>query len=213
MNRIAQLRKKHGRMRGKIEERLAQFEVRGKQGGAALFEELAFCILTPQSKARSCDEAIRELKEKGLLFEGSAGKMHKVLAEKTRFHNKKTEYIVLARKRFAGENFIKLEEITFAASEQEARQALLKSVKGIGLKEAGHYLRNVGRGEGLAILDRHILKNLKRHGAISEVPSSLTPKKYLEIEGKMREFCRKNRIPMAHLDLLFWSEETGEIFK
>jgi thermostable 8-oxoguanine DNA glycosylase len=29
----------------------------------------------------------------------------------------------------------------------------------------------------------------------------------------MREFSRKTRIPMEEMDLLFWSEETGEVFK
>ena len=48
---------------------------------------------------------------------------------------------------------------------------------------------------------------------ISEVPKSITPKKYKEIEDKMREFSKKIKIPMDYLDLLFWSNETGEIFK
>ena len=65
----------------------------------------------------------------------------------------------------------------------------------------------------MAILDRHILKNLTSNGVIDEVPKTLTPKKYLEIEEKMKEFAKSTGIPLAELDLLFWSMEAGEVFK
>lgn len=209
----ASLKSKHRKMRKEIVGRLAHFEKVGRSGPRVLFEELSFCILTPQSKAFSCDEAIRELAGSGLLLEGNAGQIARVLSKKTRFHNNKAKYLVEARGKFSDGGFRGLAQITFTGSERKARLALLKSVKGIGWKEASHYLRNVGRGKTIAILDRHILKNLAKHGAIAEVPKTLTPKKYLEIEAVMERFCRKAGIPMAHLDLLFWAEETGSIFK
>ena len=95
---------------------------------------------------------------------------------------------------------------------KEKREFLVENVKGLGLKEAAHYLRNTGH-ENLAILDRHILKNLVKVNAIDELPKTLTKKKYFEIEDKFKEFTEKVKIPMDHLDLLFWSMETGEVFK
>jgi N-glycosylase/DNA lyase len=83
----------------------------------------------------------------------------------------------------------------------------------MGYKEASHFLRNIGFADDLAILDRHILKNLKIFGIIEEIPKSLSKKKYLEIEEKMRNLANEVNIPLSHLDLLFWSKETGEIFK
>ena len=204
---------KYARKRNEIAARLAHFEQVGKKGGRQLFEELCFCLLTPQSKARSCDAAICELKEKKLLFDGDAAAIAKVLSTKTRFHNNKARYLVEARKKFEANDFALLARATFSGSERHAREYFLKNVKGLGLKEASHYLRNVGRGSTLAILDRHILKNLVVCGAIPRVPASLTEKKYLEIEKQMEKFCRKTGVPLAHLDLLFWAEETGEIFK
>jgi N-glycosylase/DNA lyase len=62
-------------------------------------------------------------------------------------------------------------------------------------------------------LDRHILRNLGSLGIIPEIPISLTKKRYLEIEEKLRRFSAEIFIPMADLDLLFWSKETGWIFK
>jgi N-glycosylase/DNA lyase len=71
----------------------------------------------------------------------------------------------------------------------------------------------MGLGEKLAILDRHILRNLSQFGIIDEIPTSLGKAKYLQIEKKMLEFSRQVGIPMSHLDLLWWYKETGEIFK
>jgi len=41
----------------------------------------------------------------------------------------------------------------------------------------------------------------------------MTDKKYLEIEQKLLKFSKTINIPPAHLDLLLWHKETGEIFK
>ena len=107
---------------------------------------------------------------------------------------------------FISENINKIKD------PKELREFLVKNVKGYGYKESAHFLRNVGY-KNLAILDRHILRNLLRYNVIDEIPKSLTPKKYFEIENKFLEFSNKLNIPMDHLDLLFWSKETGEIFK
>ena len=83
----------------------------------------------------------------------------------------------------------------------------------MGLKEANHVLRNLGFGENIAILDRHILKNLKELNVIEEIPKSISEKKYYEIEEKMREYSKFSKIKMDELDLVLWYKQTGEIFK
>ena len=90
---------------------------------------------------------------------------------------------------------------------------LVKKIKGIGYKEASHFLRNIGFSDEVAILDRHILKNIKKLGVIKEIPKTITPKKYLEIEKKIEKYCKKIEIPMDHFDLLLWYLEAGEVFK
>jgi N-glycosylase/DNA lyase len=96
---------------------------------------------------------------------------------------------------------------------QERREWLVKNIKGLGYKEASHFLRNMGFGESIAILDRHILRNLHLLSVIEGIPESLSRVKYLLIEKKMAEFAKEINIPLAHLDLLLWYKETGEIFK
>lgn len=189
-----------------IKKRLKEFESAGKCGTKKLFSELCFCLLTPQSNARHCDRAIQELKRTGLLFKGDAAGIRKLLKRHTRFHNKKAEYIIGARASFD-------KSVLGAGNALKIRDLLVKDIKGLGYKEASHFLRNIGLGQNIAILDRHILKNLKRYGAIDNIPSSLTPGLYLNIEEKAAVFAKHVNIPLEELDLLFWSSETGEIFK
>lgn len=189
-----------------IKNRLKEFRNIRKSGNKEIFPELCFCILTPQSNARHCDEAIRELKKKDLLFTGCAGEIRRILRGRSRFHNKKAQYIVGARC-FLNKNILDTDEV------KKIRNELVKNIKGIGYKEASHFLRNIGLGRDIAILDRHILKNLKKYGVISKIPSSLTSKSYLDIEDRARQFSRTVKIPLDELDLLLWSKETGEIFK
>ena len=94
-------------------------------------------------------------------------------------------------------------------SGKEKREFLVDNVSGLGWKEASHFLRNVGY-ENLAILDRHIIKNLKN---FKNIPKALTKSNYLETEKGFKEYSKSIKIPLDHLDLLFWSMETGEIFK
>jgi N-glycosylase/DNA lyase len=88
----------------------------------------------------------------------------------------------------------------------------VRNIKGLGYKEASHFLRNIGF-KGYAILDRHILRNLCRWGVTEETASPGSKKKYLEIEAKMKDFANEIGIDFDDLDLLFWSNETGEILK
>jgi|TARA_Y100000034_G_C6827009_1_gene372965 N-glycosylase/DNA lyase len=169
------------------------------------FEELAFCLLTPQSKARSADTAIQKLKENNFLIHGTAEEIQPLLTG-VRFHITKSQRIVEAREKF--------QYFEFDFSDiQKLRENIVNEFKGIGYKESSHFLRNIGYGEDLAILDRHILKNMVQAGIIGEVPKTLTPKIYLELEQKLRAFCAQHNLTLGQIDLLFWSQETGEIFK
>ena len=94
----------------------------------------------------------------------------------------------------------------------EVREWLIKNVKGIGYKEASHFLRNIGF-KNMAILDRHILKNLRSNSIIKEIPKTLTRNRYLDIEKSFISFSKKLDITIDEMDLLFWSAETGKIFK
>lgn len=202
-------KKKHA-----IETRLADFRKVGQGSDEAIFEELCFSILAIQSSARSSDAAVRALAKEGLLWSGSEAEIARFLRHRTRFHNHKAAYIVRARDRFFPSDRPRLrKDLDSFASSRAARTWLVDAVDGFGFKEASHFLRNIGRGEDLAILDRHILRNLLRHRVIGRMPKSLTPKRYLAIEVRMRDFADTIGVSIGVLDLLWWSRQTGEIFK
>jgi len=168
------------------------------------FYELCFCLLTPQSKAKKCYEAIQILKQKDFL--NNNFNIKPILKTRTRFYNNKSRYLLELKNKF---NFIKQ---NLKNNPEATREFLVKEVKGVGYKESSHYLRNIGY-RNLAILDRHILNNLKNLNVIKEIPKAITKAKYFEIESKFKNFSKKINIPMDELDLLFWSMQTGEVFR
>ena len=194
-----------------IKKRLKEFE--GFQKDEDLFAELAFCLLTPQSKAVSCDRAVKELKKEDLLFGGTARRIRGKLKGFARFHNKKADYLVAARRIFKNNKKFEVNKRLDRSDVLKTREWLVENIKGLGYKESSHFLRNIGLGRDIAILDVHILRNLKRLGVIEKIPASLNKKTYIETENRMREFAKKIKIPLGELDLLFWSNATGFIFK
>lgn len=203
----------HERLQRLIEQRLSEFSKIGRAADdQRLFEELAFCLLTPQSRARRCWAAVELLSEKGLLPSGHPEDIHPLLVG-VRFKYTKARRICQARTLFHREEGSALRNALDLGDPREIREWLVENVNGMGYKEASHFLRNIGRGGDLAILDRHILKNLVRYGVIPEVPRTLNRKRYLEIEEQMRSFAAKLGIPMDHLDFVLWYREAGEIFK
>jgi len=209
-----EIKKSYASKKRQIKQRLLEFQAVWNEPDERIFSELAFCFCTPQSKAKSCWLAVSFLQDSGLLYTGSQDDIKRTLHKKVRFHNNKSGYILEARDLFMDSGKLSIKKrLLEKGTPYEMRKWLVSNMKGIGYKEASHFLRNIGLGKNIAILDRHILKNLKKHGVIREVPKTLTPKKYREIENQMRDFSRKVRIPMEEMDLLFWSEETGEVFK
>jgi N-glycosylase/DNA lyase len=208
------LRAEYASKRAAIEDRLEQFRRVGRLADERLFEELCFCIVAVQSGAFRSDEAVTALTKADLLWNGRAEEIATFLRHRTRFHNHKAAFIVRARERFFPKGSGQLGRMLDSfPSSKETRAWLVHEVHGLGLKEASHFLRNTGRGEDLAILDRHILRNLIRHRVLRAMPRTLTSKRYLDIESRMERFAEEARIPIAALDLVFWSRETGTIFK
>lgn len=213
---MLKLKKEFNKKKKDIKAKLSEFKnIWLTRNESKAFEEIIFCLLTPQTNALKADKTIKELKEKKLLWKNKKS-ISKILKKNgVRFHNKKAENIVLARKKFYGKTIKKIEELYLKAEKNSIvlRDLLIKEVKGFGLKEASHFLRNIGLAFDLAILDRHILKNMKALHLIKEIPKHLNKKEYLKIERKLLMFAKKQKMQIQELDLFFWAKETGIIFK
>ncbi len=197
----------HRLKRAAIRERLAQFKSIPPE---KYFYELVYCFMTPQSSAVNSFKAQQTLEARD--FQHREIDPEPLLHQKDyyiRFHKTKAR-LLLEMKSHYNEIF---DSVMNGNSAFEKREWLVLNVKGLGYKEATHFLRNVGRNDGLAILDRHILRNLKRHGVIRSLPASLTRKKYLNIEQRFQKFAGELGITVDELDLVFWSNEAGQILK
>jgi len=196
-----------------ILNRLAEFDrVWIEKDHYTIFQEFVFCLLTPQSKAKNAWRAVIEMTKNGVLYTGSSKDIEPYL-KGVRFYKNKATYIVKARDEFfVNGRFLLLDQIN-EKEPKKTRDFLVKKVKGYGYKEASHFMRNIGLYRSIAILDRHIMRNMVRYGYLSEIPKTLTRKRYLNIEEKFFEFAKALNIPPEHLDLLLWYKEAGEVFK
>ncbi len=87
-----------------------------------------------------------------------------------------------------------------------------RGIKGLGYKEASHFLRNVGY-RGYAILDKHILRCLAEVGVLDTPQPPTTRARYLSTEERLRRFAADLGLDFDELDLVLWSMKTGEILK
>jgi len=201
---LDELHRLHADRREAIRKRLDEFAAVDR---SEYFFELTYCLLTPQSSAIHAARAVEILRTAPMNVEDVAA----ILRDRgsyIRFHNTKARYVLRARELFPEI----AERLQYGMTSPELRDWLVRNVKGLGWKEASHFLRNIGH-RNLAILDRHILKNLRFHNVIRLIPVALTPVQYRAIEQRFLAFADQVGIPMDELDLAFWSRETGEILK
>jgi len=203
---IAELRTLHKVKQDAIRKRLKEFAL---VQDSEYFYELVYCLLTPQSSAVNAEKAVQTLRLHDLF--NCTIDPEPLLHQKDfyiRFHRTKAKHLLKVKEQFATIQ----QHLLNGNSSVELRKWLVDNVTGLGWKEASHFLRNIGH-RNLAILDRHILRNLVRVGVLRQIPKTLTAKLYGTIEREFQRFSRKVNIPMDELDLLFWSMETGEILK
>ena len=87
-----------------------------------------------------------------------------------------------------------------------------KGIKGLGYKEASHYLRNIGF-RGYAILDKHVLNCLAELKIIDDPKPPNTRSRYLTVEESLKKLTDEIEIDFDELDLVLWSMKTGVILK
>ena len=191
-----------------IESRKKEFEKVGLSGDNGIFKEMCFCFMTANFSATG-GMKIQSAVGDGFLnydLEKLSGELVRL---GHRFPNARAKYVILARTK-KNELIKMLKEIE---DEILLRDWIVKNIKGLGMKESSHFLRNIGY-KNLAIIDFHIIDLLAKNGLIEKPKNkSLTPKKYLEIENVLREISKETNLDLGELDLYLWYLETGKILK
>ena len=213
---IDRLRATYAKRRKEIRARLREFNSVWETGSdTRLWEEMVYCIFTAGASAKMGLTAVNAVKP--LLGDGNRMAITRALKKPPayRFHNVRAAHLVTTRD-YLRKNFsMRLrEQLSSFQDPTERRDWLARTpgIKGLGYKEASHYLRNIGF-KGYGILDKHIVRCLCELG-VTESPKPPTARgRYLETEKRMREFAAHTRIDFDELDLLLWSMKTGEILK
>ena len=188
-----------------IEKRIEDFKNIDKKSNDELFKEICFCLLTANFNA---EKSIKIQSEIGNCFltDSKEDLTKKLKNYGHRFPKARAEYISESLKCKD-----KLKDIVKFPDKKALRDWIVNNIKGLGYKEASHFLRNVGFDD-FAIIDFHIIDILSEYYII-EKPKSLTKKRYLEIENILKKLAKKTDLTLAELDLYLWYLETGKILK
>jgi N-glycosylase/DNA lyase len=203
----AELHAQYADMQGAIAHHLHEF---GAVSQERYFYELCFCLMTPQSSAVNCNAVACELERLDFYHQPFDPEplLRNFKQAYIRFHKTKAKRIMALR--WSYQEIASLLEADMPS--KAVRELLVSSINGIGYKEASHFLRNIGRRD-LAIIDRHIIRNLLRFGYLIEWPKAISKKRYDELEQKFFDLAGDAGIPPCELDLLLWYHETGFILK
>jgi len=204
MKKIENLKKSE--VKQLVDARIKEFKELGKKSGDEIFSELCFCIMTANFNAERSMKIQNDVKN-SFCYLPESQLVEKLKTLGHRFPETRGKYIVEGRKH---KDILK-QKISNFENERGLREWLVKSVKGIGYKEASHFLRNIGH-QNIAIIDFHIIDVLVKHKII-ERPKTLTRKKYLEIEEVLKTIAQKTNLNLAELDLYLWYMETGKVLK
>ncbi len=197
---------KNSHVKKLVDARIEEFKQNSGKTSREIFKELCFCILTANFKAEKSIEIQRKIGDCFLTLPISQlTKELKTLGH--RYPERRAQYIVEARK-YADS----LKDIISRFKDASLlREWLVKNIRGIGFKEASHFLRNIGYFD-LAIVDFHIINILSKYGLVNR-PKTMTRSKYLEIESILRKIANRLNISLAELDLFLWYLETGKVLK
>lgn len=211
---VENLIRAHAERRAAITARLAEFRAVWREGAdARLWEELVFCIFTAGASARMGLRSVEAARPH--LLAGTHDDLIGALSGVHRYPVSRSGYIVTTRDYLQEDCRLCLRRRLDSFTDAHARRDWLakeKGIKGLGYKEASHYLRNIGFS-GYGILDKHILRSLAELGVIESSAPPTTRTRYLFIEEKLRQLARDIKIDFDELDLTLWSMKTGEILK
>ena len=211
---IEKIKQVHRERSAEIRKRLAEFERIRKHGhDPELWEEMVFCFFTGGCSARMGLRSIEAVRPH--LANGSWETLRDALSGVHRYPNARSRYVVESRE-FLEKNIdfkikAKLEGFDCRL---ERRDWLVreKGIKGLGYKEASHFLRNIGY-KGYAILDKHVLRCLAELKIIDDPKPPNTRSKYLSVENRLKTLTEAVGIDFDEMDLVLWSMKTGEILK
>ena len=120
----------HKKVRKDIDKAIKGYKKSWEKSEKEVFSEIAFCILTPQSKAKNAWSAITKLVENNLLYTGTADELVDYL-NVVRFKNNKAKYLIELRDLMTrdGKSYKSLEEMGIVMPVKSLNIEYINSVK------------------------------------------------------------------------------------
>ena len=195
-----------------------------------LWEELCLCILSSNVHYELAQSALDHLKLTPLLkvdnILDSMNSEEEIAEElrrsiylplkkdgthrKYRFPKRRAKDIVQAAIGLYSEKNGILELLRREENESAMRSELVNLVSGIGLKQASHFLRNVGYSNNLAIIDTHVIEFLKQIlGVATKKPTNVNHNLYLAYEELLIELCSLLGLDLSLFDSVIWRYMRG----
>jgi len=211
---VEKIREVHRARREEIRTRLNEFKAIGREmDNGRLWEEMVFCFFTGGCSAKMGLRSVEATR--GLLKTGTQQELAAALTGVHRYPNERAKYIVHSRDFLTQDCGFDLAGRLTGFDDDLSRRDWLakeKGIKGLGYKEASHFLRNVGYS-GYAILDKHVLRCLVELKIIDDPKPPNTRSKYLTVEEKLKQLADSIGIDFDEMDLVLWSMKTGTILK
>ena len=211
---IEKIKAAYAERKDEIRQRTSEFEDVWAAGtDERLWEEMVFCFFTGGCSAKMGLRSIEAVRP--LLLTGTHEELMNALVGRHRYPRARSGYIVASRDFLQEHCNLELrKKLESFENPLERRDWLVKEkrIKGLGYKEASHFLRNIGL-KGYAILDKHILRSLAELKIIDDPKPPNTKLKYLTVEEKLKQLAENLNIDFDELDLVLWSMKTGEILK
>ena len=188
---------------------------------------MSFCVLSANTLYETATSANKCLDERGLLEElrlrpdrHTARLVYQILASplflplrgdgtlrKCRFPKPKSQQLLAAAETLYGQEGLGgiRTILNSAASEHVIREALRSTIPGIGIKEASHFLRNIGFAKALAIIDVHVKRFICATLGIGEHSLKVTSTRdYLVLEELIQTIAELNDLELPIFDLAVW---------
>lgn len=174
-----------------VKSTLEQFEK--LKTPSEIFYELCFAICAPQTTFKSNLKVIDKLIDVGFAVKDIPKEVLEEIVKPARFYRNKSRYLLEAKKNFY-DIYVLVRDDAFNGVEKRA--LLVRNVKGLGMKAASHFLRNLGY-KHLAIIDTHVLKFL-------DVKAPKNKYEYYDIEDRLDYIACGLSMTIAELDALIW---------
>ncbi|HSU26549.1 MAG TPA: N-glycosylase/DNA lyase [Pyrinomonadaceae bacterium] len=208
------IKRAHSERREEIRRRLSDFEAVWRKGSDRdLWEEMVFCFFTGGCSARMGLRSVEAVRS--ILLTGTREEFVAALRGVHRYPNERARYIEESRNFLLTDCDLRLRQrLAGFADRNERRDWLVKEkgIKGLGYKEASHFLRNIGF-TGYAILDKHVLRSMAELKIIDDPKPPNSGSRYLTVEERLKSLASTLGIDFDELDLVLWSMKTGEILK